>query len=62
MDGRKRKQWLSQLEKDYGEAAEAELYGIPPRSGERYFSAALVASCAVKDKPVFRFGADDSFT
>ena len=58
----KEKQWLSQLEKDYGEAAEEELYCIPTRSGERYFSAALVASCAVKDKPVFRFGADDSFT
>ncbi len=54
--------WLSQLEKDYGEAAEEELYCIPTRSGERYFPAALVASCAVKDKPVFRFGADDSFT
>lgn len=51
-------QWLSQLERDYGDAAEEELYCIPARSGERYFSAALVASCAVKDKPVFRFGED----
>lgn len=58
----KEKQWLAQLEKDYGDAAEEELYCIPTRSGERYFPAALVASCAVKDKPVFRFGADDSFT
>ena len=58
----KENQWLLQLEKDYGDAAEEELYCIPARSGERYFPAALVASCAVKDKPVFRFGAADSFT
>ena len=58
----KERQWLAQLEKDYGEAADEELYCIPTRSGERYFPAALVASCAVKDKPVFRFAADDSFT
>lgn len=58
----KEKQWLAQLEKDYGDAADEELYCIPTRSGERYFPAALVSSVAVKDKPVFRFSADDSFT
>ncbi|MCM1321639.1 MAG: hypothetical protein NC041_07195 [Bacteroides sp.] len=56
------KHWLAQLEKDYGEAAEEELYCIPARSGERYFPAALIAQVAVKDKPVFRFAVDDSFT
>ena len=58
----KERQWLAQLEKDYGDAADEELYCIPTRSGERYFPAALVASCAAKDKPVFRFAADDLFT
>lgn len=58
----KEEQWLAQLEKDYGDAADEELYCVPTRSGERYFPAALVSSIAVKDKPVFRFSADDSFT
>lgn len=58
----KEKRWLAQLEKDYGDAADEELYCVPTRSGERYFPAALVSSIAVKDKPVFRFSADDSFT
>lgn len=58
----KEERWLAQLEKDYGDAADEELYCVPTRSGERYFPAALVSSIAVKDKPVFRFSADDSFT
>lgn len=58
----KEERWLAQLEKDYGDAADEELYCVPTRSGERYFPAALVSSVAVKDKPVFRFSADDSFT
>ena len=58
----KEDKWLSQLEKDYGDAAAEELYCIPARAGERYFPAALISAAAVKDKPVFRFAADDSFT
>ena len=58
----KETQWLLQLEKDYGDAAEEELFCVPTRSGERYFSAELIRSVAVRDKSVFRFAADDSFT
>ena len=35
---------------------------IPAKAGERYFPAALISAAAVKDKPIFRFAADDSFT
>ena len=46
----------------YGDGADEELYCVPTRAGERYFSAELIRSVAVKDKPVFRFAADDAFT
>ncbi|MEE3411703.1 MAG: hypothetical protein VZQ99_09510 [Treponema sp.] len=58
----KETQWLSDLEKTYGDGADEELYCVPTRAGERYFSAELIRSVAVKDKPVFRFAADDAFT
>ena len=58
----KQDKWLSQLEKDYGDAADEELYCVPSKAGERYFSSSLISSVAAKEKPVFRFSADDSFT
>ena len=45
-----------------GDFADEEYFCIPTKAGERYFSAELIRSVAVKDKSVFRFAADDSFT
>ncbi len=56
------KEWLAELLEEAGEFADEEYYCIPTRAGARYFSAELIRSVAVKDKPVFRFAAEDSFT
>lgn len=58
----KEKEWLTQLEKDYGDAAEEELYCVPSSSGARYFPSSLIQSVADKSIPVFRFAESDAFT
>ena len=58
----KEKEWLQGLLDDAGDFADEEYLCIPTKAGERYFSAELIRSVAVKDKPVFRFAAEDSFT
>nr|QGT51348.1 hypothetical protein Unknown280_0400 [uncultured Spirochaetaceae bacterium] len=58
----KENEWLAQLEKDYGDAAEEELHCVPSSSGARYFPSALISSVADSSIPVFRFSESDSFT
>lgn len=55
-------EWLKDLLDEAGDFADEEYYCIPAKAGERYFPAELIRSVAVKDKSVFRFTADDSFT
>ena len=55
-------EWLQDLLDEAGDFADEEYFCIPSKAGARYFSAELVRSVAVKDKPVFRFAAPDSFT
>lgn len=54
--------WLKDLLDEAGDFADEEYFCIPAKAGERYFSAELIRSVAVKDKSVFRFAAEDSFT
>lgn len=56
------KKWLTELIEEAGEFADEEYYCIPSKAGARYFSAELIRSVSIKEKPVFRFSADDSFT
>lgn len=56
------KEWLKDLLDEAGDFADEEYFCIPTKAGERYFSAELIRSVAVKDKSVFRFASDDSFT
>ncbi|MBO5607321.1 MAG: hypothetical protein J5930_05435 [Treponema sp.] len=55
-------EWLKDLLDEAGDFADEEYFCIPTKAGERYFSAELIRSVAVKDKSVFRFAAPDSFT
>lgn len=54
-------EWLDKLKKDYGDAYEEELYCIPSRSGDKYFTRALLDTVKDKDVKVFRFYEQSDF-
>lgn len=55
------KEWLKQLKKDYGDVYEEELYCIPSRSGQKYFTRNLLETVKNKNIKVFRFYEKDDF-
>ncbi len=54
--------WREELFAFYGDDADEELLCIPKRSGQRYFSRALIDSIVDDSIPVIRLEKDDSFT
>ena len=49
--------WRADLVKQYGEAADEELFCIPSRSGGVYLTTAMIEACMREDIPVFRWTA-----